>query len=212
VSPGRGAEPVGRSGRAAEPVERSAVDVPPHIMDAARRVLAEDGLEAATLQRISAAAGVSRMTLHRHGVSKRDILRALAAQFEADHRRQMWSALVAPGTARERLALALELQCELSERNLATLDALSAAARAAIFHEPGPAALTRSVFVEPLERLLRDGAADGSLAAVDARETATVLYNTVAHTYRHLRSGHGWGPERARDGVVRLVMEGLVAR
>ncbi len=187
-------------------------EVPAHIVDAARHVLAEDGLEAATLERISAAAGVSRMTLHRRGVSKRDILRALAEQFETDHREQMWTALVAPGTARERLTLALELQCRLVERNLGTLDALSAAVRAAIFHEPGPAALTRGVFVGPLERLLRDGAADGSLTAVDAQETATVLYNMVAHTYRHLRSGHGWSADRAREGVVRLVMDGLVVR
>jgi AcrR family transcriptional regulator len=216
VSPGRRAgkaeRPAAEGPRPMEQVERAPAQVPPHIVEAARQMLATDGLEAATLERISAAAGVSRMTLHRHGVSKRDILRALAAQFEADHRREMWTALVAPGTARARLQLALELQCGLAERNLATLDALSAAARAAIFHEPGPAALTRAVFVEPLERLLRDGAADGSLAAVDARETATVLFNTVAHTYRHLRSGHGWSAERARGGVVALVMAGVVAR
>jgi hypothetical protein len=104
------------------------------------------------------------------------------------------------------------LQCELTERNLATLEALSPPARDEIFHESGPAVLTRKVFVEPLVRLLLDGAADGSLASVDAQETATVLFNTVAHTYRHLRSGHGWSPERARDGVLSLVMEGLAAR
>lgn len=185
--------------------------VPPHIVDAARHVLAQDGLAAATLERISAAAGVSRMTLHRHGVTKRDILRALAAEFEAEHRDAMWQALVATGNARQRLELALLRLCELTDRNLATLQALSSAARDEIFHEPGPAALTRAVFVEPLERLLLDGAADGSLAVVDARETATVLFNTVTHTYRHLRAGHGWSEQRARDGVVRLVLKGLVA-
>jgi AcrR family transcriptional regulator len=190
----------------------SAAPVPPHIVDAARHVLAQDGLAAATLERISAAAGVSRMTLHRQGVTKPDILRALAERFEAEHRETMWQALVARGTGRERLRLALELQCELSERNLATLEALSGAARDAIFHDGGPAALTRSEFVAPLERLLLDGAADGTLAPVDATETATILYNSVGHTYRHLRIGHGWTPERAREGVLRLAMEGLIAR
>ena len=53
--------------------------VPPHIVDAASHVLAQDGLAAATLERISAAAGVSRMTLHRRSVSKQDILRALTS-------------------------------------------------------------------------------------------------------------------------------------
>jgi len=66
--------------------------------------------------------------------------------------------------------------------------------------------------VAPLERLLLDGAADGTLATVDATETATILYNSVGHTYRHLRIGHGWTPERAREGVLRLAMEGLNAR
>jgi AcrR family transcriptional regulator len=186
--------------------------VAPHIVDAARHVLAQDGLAAATLERISAAAGISRMTLHRHGVTKQDILRAVADGLASEHREAMWAPLVAGGTAQERLRQALRLQCELAERNLATLEALSGAARDAIFHEPGPAGLTRGVFVEPLRRLLLDGAADGTLADVDATETATVLYNTVAHTYRHLRTGHGWTPERARDGVLTLVMNGLARR
>lgn len=186
--------------------------VAPHIVDAARHVLAQDGLAAATLERISAAAGVSRMTLHRHGVSKADILRALAERLEADYREAIWPALVSSGTARERLSQALELLCGVSEHNLALLEALTEPTRDAIYHGSGPERLTRKVFVEPLERLLLDGAADGSLAPVDPRETATVLFNAVGHTYRHLRAGHGWSPKRARDGVVALVINGLAAR
>ncbi len=188
-------------------------EVAPHIVDAARHVLASDGLAAATLERISAAAGVSRMTLHRRGVSKQDILSAVAVRLQGEYRDAFWTALVAEGSARDRLRLALELQCELSERNLAIFDALSAAARSAIFHEPGPEAATRAVFVAPLQRLLLDGATDGTLIAVDdPARTATVLFNAVGHTYRHLRTGHGWGPKRARDGVLELVLVGLVVR
>ena len=66
---------------------------------------------------------------------------------------------------------------------------------------------------EPVERLLRDGAADGSLQAVDdPAETATVLFNLVGWTYRHLRRGHGWEPERARRGVLTIALDGLAAR
>jgi hypothetical protein len=35
------------------------------------------------------------------------------------------------------------------------------------------------VFTEPLEKLLREGIADGSLRDVDPVETATVLFNLV---------------------------------
>lgn len=79
-----------------------------------------------------------------------------------------------------------------------------------IFHEEeGEEVLTRNEFTEPLERLLRDGAADGSLREVDAIEMATVLFNTVGWAYIHLRSGHGWKPDRARESVMRLVLDGL---
>jgi len=45
------------------------------------------------------------------------------------------------------------------------------------------------VFTESLERLLRDGIADGTLRPEDLRESATVLFNLVGWTYIHLRSG-----------------------
>ncbi len=183
--------------------------VPPHIVDAARHVLTEDGLAAATLERISAAAGISRMTLHRHGVSKNDILRALAERLEADYRDALWPALVDKGSGAERLRRALESLCGVTERNLALLDALSASNRDAIYHDSGSSGLTQAVFVAPLERLLLDGAADRSLAEVDVQETATLLFNALGHTYRHLRSGHGWTPERARAGIVALLLEGV---
>ncbi len=172
-------------------------------------MLARDGLAAATLERISAAAGVSRMTLHRRGLSKGDILQAIAQRLEHDYREAMWPALVSRGSGRDRLQQALELLCTVTEENRGTLAALSASARDEIYHDPGPNRLTRKVFVEPLERLLLDGAADGSLEQCDAPETATLLFNAVCHTYGHLRTGHGWTQRRAREGVIRLLLDGL---
>lgn len=189
-------------------LRRVSEPVPPRIVDAARHVLAEDGLAAATLERISAEAGISRMTLHRRGVTKEGILRTLAEQLEASYRDAFWPALVFKGSGRERLELALRLQCEVTEENLTTLQALSETARAEIYHE---GRRTRKEFVEPIERLLLDGAADGSLKATDTEETAALLFNAVGHTYRHLRSGHGWKPQRAQDAVINLVMEGVAS-
>lgn len=186
-------------------------EVPAHIVEAARHVMANDGLAAATLERISAAAGVSRMTLHRRGLSKADIVGAIGRRLERDYREAMWPALVSKGIGRQRLRRAVEALCEVTEDNRATLGAMSAAARDQIYHDPGPGRLTRKVFVEPLERLLLDGAADGSLAPRDPDETATLLFNAVCHTYAHLRVEHGWTAERARRGVTELVMSGVTA-
>jgi len=188
--------------------------IPPHIVDAARHVLAEDGLAAATLERISEAAGVSRMTLHRRGVSKRGILIALAERLEAEYREAYWPALVSVASGRERLIAALSGLCSVTERNLGLHEALSTQARHEIYHDQdtGSGALTRAAFVEPLERLLLDGAADGSLAAQsDPAETATLLFNATTHTYGHMRTGHAWKSERARETLIRLLIDGLAA-
>lgn len=67
------------------------------------------------------------------------------------------------------------------------------------------------MFTEPLEKLLREGIADGSLREVDPLVTATVLFNLVGWTYIHLRSGHAWSPQRARRATLDPVLHGLLA-
>jgi AcrR family transcriptional regulator len=184
----------------------------PHILAAARQAIERHGWRDATLERIADEAGLSRMTLHRRGVTREVVLDGLAQAFETEYRGAMWPALTAPGTARERLEQALDALCDICDANTELLAALGESTRWGIFHEEGDAVLTRSVFTEPVERLLRDGAADGSLRRVeDPAETATVLYNLVSHTYRHLRRGHGWPPDRARRGILSLALDGIAA-
>jgi AcrR family transcriptional regulator len=188
------------------------VEIDEQLLAGAQVVLGRYGLAGATMERIAAEAGTSRMTLHRRGISKAEILRRLAERLEAEYREAMWPALVVDDSARERLVLALHGECEVAENNLALLDALTAAERAGVFHEHSGAGLTRPVFVEALRRILRDGVQEGSLATDDVDESATVLFNLVGHTYRHLRSGHGWDPQRARAAVIRVAVDGIAAR
>ncbi len=188
-----------------------ATAIDPRILPGARRAIELHGWQDATLERIAAEAGTSRMTLHRRGVTREGILAALAASLEEQYRSAMWPALTAPGDARARLEQALEALCGVVEDNLALVAALGDRPRDAIFHESDDGTgLTRSVFTEPVERLLRDGAADGSLQRVaDPAETATVLFNLIGWTYRHLRRNHGWSPERTRRGVLAIALDGV---
>jgi AcrR family transcriptional regulator len=187
-------------------------EVDPRLLDRARRTIERHGWQGATLQRLAEESGVSRMTLHRRGVSRELLLRALGEQLEREYREALWPALTAPGSALERLELALTSLCKVVDGNLELLDALGHAERDVVFHEPRKPALTKQVFTEPVRRLLADGAADGSLAVDDPEETATVLFNLVGHTYRHLRSGHGWSAKRTREAVLGLALRGVVAR
>ena len=181
------------------------------ILAGARAALAKHGWAGVTLERVAAEAGVSRVTLHRRGTTKEGLLEALSARAVEEYRAALWPALTAPGDAAGRLEQALTALCSVAEDNLGLLLALGAASDA-VFHEEGEQALTRDVFTEPLERLLRDGAADGTLASGDPVEGATVLFNLVGWTYVHLRTGHGWPPERAARATLGVALEGVRAR
>jgi AcrR family transcriptional regulator len=182
------------------------------LLTGAHRAIERWGYQQATLERIATEAGVSRMTLHRRGVTREGLLAALAERLETAYRAAMWPALTARGSGRERLEAALAGYCEAVEANLEVLAALAEADHNAIFHDEGARGLSRPGFTEPIRRLLQDGVADGSLVAPDPDESATLLLNLVGWTYRHLRRGHGWSAERARDGVLKIALDGVAAR
>ncbi|HET6506586.1 MAG TPA: TetR/AcrR family transcriptional regulator [Baekduia sp.] len=185
------------------------------LLDADRLALLRDRLghrdwREVTVAEIAEAVGVSRMTLHRHGVGKDDVLVALGQLLETEFREAALPALAAAGSARERLRGALAAICAIDERYLGVFAALSTALEQ-VFHERGDGAvLTREPFTGVLARLLEAGARDGSIPPQDdPAETATLLFNAAGHTYRHLRTGHRWPAEKARERVVALVVDGL---
>ena len=181
------------------------------LLEAGRRALRRHGWQALTAERIAEEAGISRVTLHRRGIRKEDILAALSERAIEAYRAALWPALTAPGTGRERLEHALHALCHSAEANLELLVALRSQTDT-IFHEDEPEeVMTRTVFTEPIERLLRDGRADGSLRDLDPVETATVLFNLVGWTYIHLRTGHRWAPEHARESTIEIALWGVTA-
>lgn len=181
------------------------------VLRAARRVFERHGYAGATIERIAAEAGVSRVTLHRRGLTKDVLLGELVESATEDYRRTMWPTLTAHGSGAERLAEALRALCDAAEEHMGLLVALRAQSDSVFHRDDEEEALTRNVFTEPLEKLLHDGVADGSLRATDPLETATALFNMVGWTYIHLRTGHGWNPDRARRATLDPVLHGLLA-
>lgn len=181
------------------------------LIDATEAAIARWGLGETTLERIAEAAGMSRATIYRRKVTRDELVAALTERAAETYRTALWPALTSSGTGAERLRAALDALCEAADRHLDLLAGMFLA-NGEVFHQPGPDALSVDVFAEPLERLLRDGAADGSLRAVPATVTATVLFNTVGWGYIHLRAGHHWDPETARNSVLDLVLGGLVVQ
>ena len=194
--------------------ESAAAAIEPALLEAARRTLRKHGYKNMTAERVALEAGISRVTLHRRGIRREDLLAALADIAVTAYRDALWPALVSDATGLQRLRMALSALFGVAEEYLEVLIAVQASSDA-IFHEEGgseeTAIETRLPFVEPFERVLRDGAADHTLRPVaDPHETATVLFNAAGWTYIHLRHGHRFSAERARDSLVDLLLGGLI--
>jgi AcrR family transcriptional regulator len=170
-------------------------------------VLREQGWEGLTLERVAQAAGRARTTLWRQGLTVPVLLGALVGELAADFREAMYPILTAGGTGRDRLERGLVALCDLLERHLPLMLATDEA-----FHQdtaPGEPAN----YLHPFIQFLREGAADGSLApGDDVVAAADVAFNAVAWPYVHLRGRHGWPADKARSGVVDVVLNGLTAK
>lgn len=182
------------------------------LLPAARKAVLEHGLAGMTIERVASHAGLSRVTLHRRGVTRESLVQALVEATAGEMQSALWPALASAGTARHRMELALDALCDVADHNLMLLAGMYPL-EVSVFHEGrsrGHAGRqVRSDFVEPFARLLRDGEIDGTLDGADPDETAQVLFNLVGWTYVHLRAAHGWSRRRARNRLLALVMAGL---
>lgn len=185
------------------------------VLDAASAVVAAHGTSGLTLARVADAAGTSRMTLHRRGATVPGLLAGLSLRAAAELKDALFPALTGTGPARDRLVQALEATFAVADRHLPVLAGLFAA-DAGVFHAEADvtgALPTADPFVAPFVKILADGAADGTLAAQpDPAEAAAVLFNAAGWGYVQLRHSQRWPAERARDGVLTLVMAGLAQR
>ena len=187
------------------------------ILDGARRALELHGPHETTLEDIAEQIGISRVTLYRRGATRESIISELADRAAEEYRRALWPALTRRGRALDRLEEALKALTEVAEANLSLLIVIQSRTEDsdAVFNDPPPSddgeIPTRRVFTDPLERLISDGQADGSIRDGDAFDLATVLFVMVGMSYRHLRFEHRWPPERARDAVVPVALRGLAS-
>lgn len=180
------------------------------VLEAARRLAERGALSGASMAEIASEAGLTRMTLHRRGETRAAIVAALHHELVREERELLLPVLAAPDDAGARMLRALEALCAITDARAELLVGLDAATLNAIYHEDGDGSLTRADFAGPFERLLRDGALDGTLRAVpDPAETATVLYAQVSNTYLHLRREHRWTSERTTAAVIDLALAGI---
>jgi AcrR family transcriptional regulator len=177
-------------------------EIDDRVLDAVARVLDRDGLGGLSITAIAEEAGLSRVTLHRRGARVDDYLIAVLGRASDDLRTSLWPVLTGPGPALARLDAALRVLCDVCERHAGVMMAMYGVPARPLPGRPGRT--TSLEFIEPFERLLRDGTLDGTAPSDDPLADATLVANAVAWTYLHMRHAHRWDPATATERVVRL--------
>ncbi len=195
-------------------MSQDALSIEDALLDATEAAIAEHGIARVSLERIGEHAGMSRATIYRRGVTVETLLNAAIGRAMASFRASLWESLTGLDPAAVRLRAAAVAILAATEQHLPVLTSMFAEAGGGHadgpFHTKGPDGLILDVFAAPFERLLADGALDGSLRPVPAKIAATVLLSTTVWGYVHLRRSHDWPVERARDAVLELALGGVL--
>jgi AcrR family transcriptional regulator len=184
------------------------------LLDATVRVLTEHGFDGVTLERVAEAAGSSRVTLWRQGVTKETLVEGLLRRLAGDYRDALWPVLAsgADSPAAVRLEASLDALFEVADRHLALL-----AVSDEVFHWAAGVTVDdiggSVAFLDPVIVSLRAGRADGTLAVGgEITDLADAVFNTACWGYVHLRARHKWSRKRARANVKQVVLAGLRSR
>lgn len=183
-------------------------EIDDRLLDAVAGILDREGLGGLSISAIAEEAGLSRVTLHRRGWRLDDFVVAVLRRASDDLRSSLWPAMADSGTAAARLTAALEILCDVVERHAGVMTAMYTQPARPVPDKPGRT--TSLEFIEPFERLLRDGNLDGSLRSEDPAADATLVANAVAWTYLHMRQAHGWAREVSVQRVIRLATAQLL--
>lgn len=174
------------------------------ILAAARRLFAERGVAAVTMQQIAQAAGVGQGTLYRRYASKGQLCAALLGEqvFSLQQEVSGWRNEAAPAFAiLDRLLLRL---ADFNEANGPLLAAMTEGANEAAggyYHSPMYDWLHKVV-----AGLLAHAVAVGECASLDPEATADVLLATLLiDLYRFQRSERGFSQQRIVAASQRLL-------
>lgn len=177
---------------------------------AAAEVIADRGLESTKIDEIAKVSGVPKATLYYYFAGKEDVLTYLLNNLLATIAERVAVALDSPGSARDRLVAALTAQLDAMLAQPAVCRALIGDLGRAT-RLPELAAAVETAFYRPIERLLREGAADGSLRPTDDPSVAAMtVFGAITHaglTYS-IDPPRRSGPQLARP-IVDVLLGGL---
>lgn len=176
----------------------------------AAELIAERGITEAKMDDIAAASGIPRATLYYYFTGKEEILAFLLTDMLEAIAGEVGAAVGTPGTARERLEAAVHAQIAVMLDQPAACRALVGDLGRAT-RLPELAHALQEAFQRPIEQLLAEGAADGSLhVQSDPEDASLAIFGaiTVAGLYHAVEDTRPPAEQIAKR-VLAVLMQGL---
>lgn len=173
-------------------------------------LFAERGFEQTKIEDIAEATGVAKTTLYYYFVGKEEILVFLQQELFTEVADAVAIAGEAPGTAAERLCEVIRAQLRvMAERPALWRAFLADIGRVAQL--PQLVEVLATAYYAPVERLLDEGVADGSLrASPDPETTSMAIFGAVSMAgLRRVLAGQPLHPEDLATQVIAFVLGGL---
>lgn len=173
-------------------------------------LIAARGLEKTKIEDIAKASGVPKATLYYYFKGKDDILAFLFRDSLDALARDVTSAADAPGPGRDRLASVIQVQVAHTMDRPATAQALVGDLSRAI-RLPELATAVQEAFYDPIARVLRAGADDGSLRRLPDPQSAAItifgaiMMTAVLHNVINSEKAH----DQVAGEVMHLIENGL---
>lgn len=185
------------------------------ILAATEQVLRRHGPAKATVVDVARSLGVSHAAVYKHFGSKQELREAVARRW-LNHNRDQLDTICSDQQIPPPLRVRLWLHAVLAGKQAKIRDDPE------LFHAYGALAATDSTvaddhvadLISQLERIIADGAADGSFAAADPAATARALFLATAR-FHHVAHAGAWldsGIDAHLDAVCDLLLEGLQTR
>ena len=180
---------------------------------AAAELFAEHGLDQTKIEDIAAATDIPKATLYYYFAGKEDILAFLLHDTLRRVADEVAIAVQTERPAAQRLTDVITAQLKVMADQPAVCRALVGdLGRAGRI--PTIAAMIHSAYYQPVEALLREGEADGSLTEVaDPGSVAMAVFGAVTiSALSYLVAGQPLDEDRIGQAVIATVMHGLRAR
>ncbi|WP_407571864.1 TetR/AcrR family transcriptional regulator [Deinococcus altitudinis] len=179
----------------------------------AARLFSEAGYRSTSMRDIAAAMGMKAGSLYTHTSGKEEVLWEIIVRIADEFDAAVQPALGVPGTAAERLRLALEAYVGVVSRNLEMATVLFTEWRQLPAERQASIAARRDAVEGVFRTLLQEGVDSGELSAdTPVKLTAILALSGANWLPNWYRVGGALSPQDVADAFVALLLRGTLPR